>query len=838
MNVGKLSPCRSHPGRPIRSQCDMDPQAADRKTRATCLSCACGVLLAFGSGSVGALGLGPIELASDLNERLDASIPVHNLEDHSIDGIEVGLAGPEHFRDVGLRYRPDLRQLQFQIEPVPAGGHRIRIRSPKPIVEPFVTFVLELKLPTGRLFREYTVLLDPPMSAPGPVVQDDRPTPQPDSPDQSADRTRSDETPVAARNTVAEDLAARDADAGPDRYGPVRAGDSAWQIAAAVRAPDTSIHQRMMALFDSNPHAFQDNDLGKLRAGVWLDIPSPESVAAIPQERAVAFYKRHIEPSGGEVADETVSTDGVASESKSFGLWAAHASEANGPETSAQALVSSEAAAMVSDQAGLSPPPDPWRITLGDHAGSDRTIASLVAWLEQEFGNSVASRDARFAALREELDQVHQDLNTVHEELSSLRNRQQSGRVATSGGIPYWAVGLVALLTLAGGATGGFWAGRRLSMRRLAAVTGHLMKNDPAAGQHGGSVPSPETGRAASCAVGDSETGTENGTAAKPDEPGGSNAVAAPDTLPVSPSAGVTGAAGSGADSRPGQQALPMTDAPLLGRSGNAHGSGQAEGGEIHFQEADINEVSDFYHSLAKLYLASGWPGDAEALLRSTIEQKGDKAIYRVRILEALYQLGHRDKFLRDFEAYRALADENDPSWTWVRTMGRILWPDNPSFEEEDEAAAEGSGDGYYELEQDVVDPRDIEGEDIMFELNDEAAAHEEFEGDVIESGYIGERERNGGIFDYEEMDEEELLDILDNELDEDEELSLDVRPDHADPGAGDFPTLKPVDDLALPDPPADAASGAIGNDPSEEDGEDAVDERQPDRGTAAGRSR
>ena len=47
-----------------------------------------------------------------------------------------------------------------------SGRDVLRVTSPRPVTEPFVTLLVEANWPRGRLLREYTVLLDPPVYAP------------------------------------------------------------------------------------------------------------------------------------------------------------------------------------------------------------------------------------------------------------------------------------------------------------------------------------------------------------------------------------------------------------------------------------------------------------------------------------------------------------------------------------------------------------------------------------------------------------------------------------------------------------------------------------------------
>src|SRR5690606_17528947 len=61
----------------------------------------------------------------------------------------------------GLDRPAFLNDLRFQLERDGIRGV-IRISSTQPVAEPFVSLLLDVSWPTGRLLREYTVLLDPP----------------------------------------------------------------------------------------------------------------------------------------------------------------------------------------------------------------------------------------------------------------------------------------------------------------------------------------------------------------------------------------------------------------------------------------------------------------------------------------------------------------------------------------------------------------------------------------------------------------------------------------------------------------------------------------------------
>jgi pilus assembly protein FimV len=114
--------------------------------------------------AVGALGLGEIDLKSGLNQPFNAEIEVSSETSNDLQGLEVGLASVETFNQFGVDRAPFLADFDFVV--VNENGEtRIDITSVQPVVEPFVTLLLEIRWPQGRLLREFTVLLDPPAFA-------------------------------------------------------------------------------------------------------------------------------------------------------------------------------------------------------------------------------------------------------------------------------------------------------------------------------------------------------------------------------------------------------------------------------------------------------------------------------------------------------------------------------------------------------------------------------------------------------------------------------------------------------------------------------------------------
>jgi pilus assembly protein FimV len=284
-----------------------------------------------------ALGLGNIEVRSKLNEPLKADIDLLSVSPSEIEDIRVQLAAPEDFERAGVERPYLLSRLRFRVMEGPKGKVQIHVTSTQPIREPFLNFLLEVNWPKGRLLREYTVLLDPPVyapeattamkrpvaapeaqPAPAPVPKPMRPvatapTPAPPAPKpvpmQEAHASTSSPAPAPAPQAMPEKATAHPAvpapkplprlarPAGgpvltPESYGPTAKADTLWSIANRVRPDSVSNNQMMLALLRANPEAFDRQNVNALKTGVVLRIPKEADMVTVSQAEALEEVKR------------------------------------------------------------------------------------------------------------------------------------------------------------------------------------------------------------------------------------------------------------------------------------------------------------------------------------------------------------------------------------------------------------------------------------------------------------------------------------------------------------------------------------------------------------------
>ncbi len=114
-----------------------------------------------------ALGLGEIHLNSALNEPMNAEIDLIAATPDELTALRASLAGRDAFTRYGIDRPPFLSTLTFKVGKSKDGRDVLLVHSTDAIPEPFVTFLVEVNWARGRLMREYTVLLDPPVYTPG-----------------------------------------------------------------------------------------------------------------------------------------------------------------------------------------------------------------------------------------------------------------------------------------------------------------------------------------------------------------------------------------------------------------------------------------------------------------------------------------------------------------------------------------------------------------------------------------------------------------------------------------------------------------------------------------------
>ncbi|KVW99438.1 FimV/HubP family polar landmark protein [Thiobacillus denitrificans] len=227
-----------------------------------------------------AAGLGKLSVTSALGQPLAAEIELFAADKAELDSLSASLASDQAFRDARVEFAPVLSSLRFTVEKRPNGRAVLKVSSSRPVNDPFIDMLVELNWASGRLVREYTMLLDPPGMGGVQTVSPVAVAPARAPATAPAAAPQASTAPATARPSVPAPQAAA-----PDRV-TVKRGDTLTGIANRVRPEGVSLEQTLLGLYRENDQAF-DGNMNRLKAGKTLNVPSAEKVAAIPQQEAV-----------------------------------------------------------------------------------------------------------------------------------------------------------------------------------------------------------------------------------------------------------------------------------------------------------------------------------------------------------------------------------------------------------------------------------------------------------------------------------------------------------------------------------------------------------------------
>jgi pilus assembly protein FimV len=240
-------------------------------------------LLAPSSGH--SLGVGNIKLHSALNQNLDAEISLIVSNNDNTSDIKVNLAPPDKFDEAGILWTSFLPKIKFETVVGTDGSVIIKLSSREAVTEPFLDFLLEVNWSKGSLYREFTVLLDPPTAYKQmtiPVLTSSEGY----KPEQAVIPRYQ---PIQEQQTSVESGRISEA----SEYISTHRNDTLRKIAEQPsRQAGVSVEQMMIALYEENPHAFYEKNVHSLLAGKTLKFPESENLLKFSKKQALAEYRR------------------------------------------------------------------------------------------------------------------------------------------------------------------------------------------------------------------------------------------------------------------------------------------------------------------------------------------------------------------------------------------------------------------------------------------------------------------------------------------------------------------------------------------------------------------
>ena len=619
---------------------------------------AAGILLLAVSTRMHALGLGEIEVRSALNEPFDAVVTLTSASDEQLETLKVSIASKEAFSWAGIARTAILRDFEFIVERTQTGKPVIRISTDDRVREPFIDFMLEAAWPSGRLLKQYTILVDPPYAMPAePPAPVAAVTPAPRPQAAAAPSPAPRRQPVTTPATVPARAATTPGPA-PTSYGPVKRNDTLWQIASRVRpGSDISMEQMMLALLRANPGAFANNNINNLQRGAVLDVPSREEILSLSAAEARAEARRQ----HAEWRDRRSQPAEPAAE-----VATAPAPE---PVTESRLQLVAPEEELVEGSAA----PGVGGETSETEAGGDaaETVAAPVAGddLQQELALANEEAEAR----RAEAGELQSRVSELEGQLADMQR----------------------LLELKDEQLASIQSG----------LTGPEASEAEAAAEETAATPEAETGETAEPAETAEAAGGETVTAT--DETPAGKLLGLVDRMmnnPVLTGLGVIVAMLLGGIiwaatrqrrsddlfNEPTLQSQLAASSEETVRKEPVSISDKAMLTDMATNESDMAETDPLKE--ADIFLAYGRVQQAEDVLLEGLEKDPASRELKLKLMEVYHAGGNTQAFDSQAQVFRNLVSEDDPQWQKIAVMGYEMSPDNLLYQAASGTAASTSG--------------------------------------------------------------------------------------------------------------------------------------------------
>ncbi len=289
-----------------------------------------------------ALDLGRLQILSGMGEPLRAEIEVAQASPEELRTLRAQLASPGAFSQAGMEFNPALNGVTASLQNRPNGTPVITLNGRAPIQENFIDLILEAQTSSGKLTKNYALLLNslsdrlarssstpasanspqlpvvPPLVQPipaaaaplrpveasaspnplnatsvelnaknipvyrfAPVDNTQAPRPQP-----SATETNASTAALRAPAVQARPKGNEPSRETGDRSIKVRPGDTASRLAIRYLGGQASLDQMMLAMLKANPDAFIQGNVNLVKAGAVLRIPDLGEATQIPRDEA------------------------------------------------------------------------------------------------------------------------------------------------------------------------------------------------------------------------------------------------------------------------------------------------------------------------------------------------------------------------------------------------------------------------------------------------------------------------------------------------------------------------------------------------------------------------
>lgn len=254
-----------------------------------------------------AAGLGKLSVDSGLGEPLKAEIDLLSVTPDELSSLSAAIASEEAYAVQGIPRLGVHNNIKVELAKNPDGSPVLKLRSQQPIDDPYLDMLIQVDWASGRLLREYTILLDPPgykqsisEESATPIVNKPSAISTGSSTSQSSANVSTTSQQAADKTKPSKKSATKNAKSSEQQESSTEAyelttqrGDTLNLIAKEVQAEGISLDQMLVGLFDANKNAFVDGNMNRLKVGQIIKIPSKEVLAAVNPQQASKEVKVH-----------------------------------------------------------------------------------------------------------------------------------------------------------------------------------------------------------------------------------------------------------------------------------------------------------------------------------------------------------------------------------------------------------------------------------------------------------------------------------------------------------------------------------------------------------------
>ena len=201
-----------------------------------------------------ALQLGKIQVKSTQNSPFDAQIAIEVDKGENLEQMQYLIASQEVYKSQGMQRQAIHSDIKINLAYSASKSTILVLKSTNPVKDSFLDLLIQIDSPQGKIFKEYTVLLDP------PVIQKTN-APVGEVPSKDVVKTLQPKTQkeVNRNNSIV-----------------TKPGKTLFQIARENNISGITTEQYAVAVFQKNPNAFANNNINGLNKGQKITLPNKD----------------------------------------------------------------------------------------------------------------------------------------------------------------------------------------------------------------------------------------------------------------------------------------------------------------------------------------------------------------------------------------------------------------------------------------------------------------------------------------------------------------------------------------------------------------------------------